>query len=126
MEKTQKVKKQISLVQKILSSVNIRRKKNFENMREFQKKVIDMIDEKTAKRIGSISDVCRLNNSYSLEFTAKDYAWWGTINSDNCDIIPLGELQEKLTDKLRKIIDNLRHEDINMELAEEIIEAFKQ
>lgn len=124
--KIEQLQKQVSVLQKILGPINIRRSENFNNLRTFQKKVIDMIDPFTSKKIGIIEDVCRLNKGYCLEFTAKDYAWWGTLNPDDCDVIPLNELQKKLTGRLRDIVDSLSPEDINLELAEEIIEAFKE
>ncbi len=93
----------INLFNRLIKKSFLGREKRWNEFREFHKNIVDTIDPKLAEKIGSVSNVCKKNESYALEFNAKDYAWWGTYNHENCDIITVTELEIKVTNKLRKL-----------------------
>jgi hypothetical protein len=93
--------------------------------REFHKFIIENVDAELCRKIGSISDICRKNNSYSMQFTAKDYLWWGMLDPKDCDLYSVAKLKKKVYDKIVRMVDNLGDEDISMEIAEELLEKLK-
>ena len=116
----------IEMFNKLIKKSFLGREKRWNDFREFHKQIVDLASPELSEALGNIGGVCKKNPSWRVVFNARDYAWWGTYNHKKCDIIPIEELEKKVTKKLRDILDNMDSNIISMEEAEEIIKIFNK
>lgn len=109
------------LLKRLFEKSRITKKKRWDEFREFHKQMIDVIGDELGEEIPAIKGVDRAHQSFGLEFTAKDYAWWGL--QENCDILPLRLIKAKVRDTVASFL-NTESVDVDMELAEEILSVF--
>lgn len=119
------IEAQIGITRRILRLFLSSRAERFAEFREFHKNAIELMGPDLAKAVGLIRGVCKNKPDYAVEFTVKDYAWWGTIDPTECNLISLDKLKMELTKKLQSVIEQCDSDVITMELADEIAKAFK-
>ena len=116
----------LKVFNRIVKKSTLGRKRRWEEFRAFHKELLDSVPPELVASVSGIKNVCKNKSNYSMEMNFKDYAWWGTLSHKDCDMITVEELEEKVTEKLRVVLDSLGSSDISKEDAEEIIKLFNK
>jgi len=119
------LKNNIKELNGVFTKIFQNKKARWEEFRDFHKFIIDNVSVELCEKIGNIQNICKTNTSYSLQFTAKDYLWWGMQNPKSIDLNSIDGFKRKVYDRITAMVDNLNESDITMEIAEELLKKLK-
>jgi len=119
------MKQLLSKFSTIVERSSINREKRWEDFRAFHLKIVENISPELCEALGSMNKVCSINTSWAVEFTIKDYTWWGIKGSKNCNIVSLPTLKSKFREMLSNVLNNA---DVNVTLeeSEEILDLINE
>ena len=60
-----------------------------------------------------------------LEFSPKDYLWWGLQDPQDLNLIPVDEIKDRIYNKIISIVNNLNDSDVTLKLSEELLNTLK-
>jgi len=115
----------IKILDKLFTRVFANKKSKWNEFRKFHKFVIDNLSVELCDNLGSMSNICKVHNTYSLQFTAKDYLWWGMQNYKKLNLYSIDKFKKDVYNKITQMVDDLNNEDVTMEVAEELLKKLR-